>query len=81
MSHLVLVIAEGLAGLALTVGAWPLSRKYNAYREHNSNINATPTPEGRSRNTKIMTVILLLAGVFLMLRSGLNLLTFIGAIR
>ena len=78
MSHLVIVMAEGLAGLALALGARPLSLKYNA---RTTSLNPPPTPERRTRNTKIMNVLLLLAGVFLMLRSGLNLMTFIGAIR
>lgn len=64
-----------LVGLILIFWAPPLSLRYNAWttglRERHSNINPPPTPEWRARNTKIMTVIFRVAGLFLiMLSSG-----------
>ena len=60
-------------GLALIFWATPLSVRYNAWttglRERHPNINPPPTPEWRARNTKIMSVIFRVAGMFLLLIS------------
>jgi hypothetical protein len=75
-----LILGTGYAavGLALVVWATPLSIRYNAWttglRERHPNINPPPTPEWRARNTKIMTVMLRVAGVFLVLLSIMYLL-------
>jgi len=70
-----------LIGLALLFWATPLSIRYNAWttglRERHPNFNPPPTPEWRVRNTKIMTVIFRLAGVFFVLLSLLTLWTLI----
>jgi hypothetical protein len=67
-----------LLGLALIYWAAPLSIRYNAWttglRERHPSFNPPPTPEWRARNTKIMTVIFRVAGVFFLLRSVLILL-------
>ena len=69
-----------LVGLALIYWAAPLSIRYNDWtaglRERHSNLNPPPTLEWRARNTKIMTVIFRVAGVFFAL---LSLLTLIGS--
>ena len=61
-------VAYALIGLALVVWAAPLSRRYNAWttgmRERHPGFNPPPTPVWRARNTKIMTVIFRVAGVF-----------------
>lgn len=73
------VVGIGLAllGLFLTFWAAPLSVRYNAWttslRERHPNFNPPPTSEWRARNTKIMTVIFRVGGVFLFLRSLLML--------
>jgi hypothetical protein len=68
-------------GLALIFWATPLSVRYNAWttglRERYPNINPPPTPEWRARNTKIMTVMFRVAGVFLVLISVMYLLPLI----
>jgi hypothetical protein len=68
-------------GLALIFWATPLSIRYNAWtkglRERHPNINAPPTPEWRARNTKIMTVMFRVVGVFLVLLSIMYLLPLI----
>jgi hypothetical protein len=60
-----------------------LSAHYNAWttglRERHPNINPPPTPEWRARNTKIMTVIFRVAGVFFVLLSLMQLLPLISA--
>ena len=65
-------------GLPVLVLAAPLSRRYNAWttamRERRPNVNPTPTPEWRARNTKIMTVMFRVAGGFFVLLSVLTLL-------
>jgi hypothetical protein len=65
-------------GLALTIWAAPLSRRYNAWttgvRERHPNFNPPPTPEWRARNTKIMTVLFRVAGLFFLMISALKLL-------
>jgi uncharacterized membrane protein YjgN (DUF898 family) len=66
-----------LLGLVLICWAAPLSMRYNAWttslRERHPNFNPPPTPEWRARNTKIMTIIFRIAGVFFVLRSVLGL--------
>jgi hypothetical protein len=70
-----LILGTGYAaiGLALVVGATPLSIRYNAWttglRERHPNVNPPPTPEWRARNTKIMTIMFRVVGVFLVLLS------------
>jgi hypothetical protein len=77
----VLDLGCALIGLALLFWAAPLSVRYNAWttglRERHPNFNPPPTPEWRVRNTKIMTVVFRVAGVFLVLLSLLTLLTLI----
>jgi hypothetical protein len=70
-----LILATGYAavGLALVVWATPLSIRYNAWttglRERHPNVNPPSTPEWQTRNTKIMTVMFRVVGVFLALLS------------
>src|ERR1022692_1422224 len=75
------VTAAGV-GLALVFWARTLSVRYNAWttalRERHRNINPPPTPEGRAGNTKSMTGLLRVTGVFLFLVSIMRLLTLIG---
>ncbi len=78
-----LILGTGYAaiGLALVVWATPLSIRYNAWttslRERHPNVNPPPTPERQARNTKIMTVIFWVVGVFLVLLSIMYLLPII----
>jgi hypothetical protein len=69
-----------VAGFILVYWAAPLSVRYNAWttslRQRHPNINPAPTPEWRTRNTKIMTVMFVF-GVFLVLLSILYLLPFL----
>jgi hypothetical protein len=62
-----------LIGLALIIWAAPLSIRYNAWttglRERHPNVNPPPTPEWRARNTKIMTILFRVAGLFFLLMS------------
>jgi hypothetical protein len=62
-----------LIGLALIIWAAPLSIRYNAWttglRERHPNVNPPPIPEWRARNTKIMTIIFRVAGLFSLLMS------------
>jgi hypothetical protein len=80
-----LILGAGYAfiGLALIFWATPLSVRYNAWtaglRERHPNINPPPTPEVRARNTKIMTVMFRVAGVFLVLLSIMHFLPLIAA--
>ncbi|MGA8538904.1 MAG: hypothetical protein WB566_05360 [Terriglobales bacterium] len=71
-------IGFAFLGVALIYWASPLSIRYNAWttglRERHPNFNPPPTTEWRARNTKIMTVIFRVAGVFFVLRSVLMLL-------
>lgn len=80
--NVIIDIGQGLAGLALLMWARYLSLKYNAWttnlRERHSNINPPPTPEWRTRNTTIMTVMFRIIGVFVLLISCLHLLTLVG---
>jgi hypothetical protein len=72
------------AGLFFLWWAKPLSLQYNAWttglRERHPNINPPPTPEWRERNTKIMTVIFRLLGVFFLLLSTVPFLAFVGSV-
>jgi hypothetical protein len=73
-----------IAGIALIYWAVPLSLRYNAWttgvRERHPNFNPPPTPEWRARNTKIMTALFRVAGVFLVLLSLLTLLQLMGGV-
>jgi len=79
---LILGTAYAVIGLSLFAWAASLSVRYNAWttglRERHPNVNPPPTPEWRARNTKIMTVIFRVAGVFLVLSSIPYLLPLIG---
>jgi hypothetical protein len=71
--NLILGAGYAVIGLALIFWATPLSIRYNAWttglRERHPNINPPPTPEWRARNTKIMTVMFRVAGMFLVVLS------------
>jgi hypothetical protein len=75
-------LGYALAGLLLIWRAMPLSLRYNAWttglRERHPNINPPPTPEWRARNTKIMTVMFRVVGVFFVL---LSILTLLGSVK
>ena len=79
-----LILGTGYAaiGLALVVWATRLSIRSNAWttdmRERHPNVNSPPTPEWRLRNTKTMTVLFRVIGVFLALPSIMYLLRLIG---
>lgn len=70
-----LILGAGyvVIGMALILWAKPLSIRYNAWttglRERHPNFNPPPTPQWRARNTKIMTVMFRVFGVFLVLLS------------
>jgi hypothetical protein len=78
--NFVLLSALGYAilGVALIYWASPLSVRYNAWttglRERYPDVNPPPTPEWRLRNTKIMTTMFRVAGVFFVLLSLMTLL-------
>ena len=76
---MILAVGYALVGLVLTFWAVPLSVRYNTWttglRERHPNINPPPTAEWRARNTRIMTVIFRVMGLFLVL---LSILTLIG---
>ncbi len=80
-----LIIGVGYAaiGLALLFRAAPLSARYNAWttglRERHPNVNPPPTPEWRARNTKIMTIMFRIAGLFSVALSIMYLLPLISA--
>ena len=68
-------------GPALVFWARTLSVRHNgttALRERHRNINPPPTPERRPGNTKSMTGLLRVTGVFLFLVSIMRLLALIG---
>ncbi|MGO8720822.1 MAG: hypothetical protein ACLQMO_16665 [Acidobacteriaceae bacterium] len=69
--NLIVSIAYAAIGLALISWAVPLSIRYNAWtgrlRERDPNAYLPPTPESRARNTKIMTGIFRILGVFFVL--------------
>ena len=75
-------LGYALAGMLLIWRAVPLSLRYNAWttglRERHPNINPPPTPEWRARNTKIMTMMFRVVGVFLVL---LSILTLLGSVK
>jgi hypothetical protein len=79
--NLILGTGHAAIGLALVVWATPLSIRYNAWttglRERHPNVDPPPTPEWRARNTKIMTVMFRVVGVFLVLLSIMYLLPLI----
>jgi hypothetical protein len=60
-----------IVGAILLIWAAPLSVRYNAWttgvRERHPNVNPPPTPEWRARNTKIMTILFRVAGLFFLL--------------
>jgi hypothetical protein len=82
-----LTIGIGYAVIGLIAIFWaaPLSVRYNAWttrlRERHPNINPPPTPEWRARNTRIMTIIFRVAGLFLIVLSSGYLLPLIGSRR
>jgi hypothetical protein len=82
--YLLLGSNYAVVGLAFLWQAKPLSVRYNAWttglRERHPKINPLPTPEWRVRNTKIMTVMFRLLGVFLLLLSAVEFLTFVGSV-
>ena len=82
--HLFLGLMYAVIGLALIYWANDLSVRYNAWtsglRERHPNINPPPTPEWRARNTKIMTAMFRVFGVFLLLLSTGEFLTFVGTV-
>jgi hypothetical protein len=69
--NLIVSIAYAAIGLVLISWAVPLSIRYNAWttrlRERHPNVHLPPTPESRARNTKIMTGIFRILGVFFVL--------------
>jgi hypothetical protein len=79
--NLILGAGYAVVGPALIFRAAPLSIRYNAWttglRERHPNVNPPPTPEWRARNTKIMTVMFRVVGVFLVLLSIMYLLPLI----
>ena len=70
--------AYAVLGVVLAIWARPLSIRYNAWttrlRERHPNFNPSPAPEWRARNTKIMTVMFRVAGLFFILLSTMYLL-------
>ena len=80
---ILLGIGYAIVGLVLILWAGPLSLRYNAWttslRGRHPNVNPPPTPEWRARNTKIMTVLFRVAGVFFVLLSIINVLALIGS--
>ena len=80
--NLILGAIYAVVGLILFVRAGPLSLRYNAWttglRERHPNINPPPTPEWRARNTKTMTALFRVAGVFLIILSIMDFLPLIG---
>jgi hypothetical protein len=62
-----------ILGVALLIWATPLSVRYNAWttglRERHPNVNPPPAPEWRARNTKIMTILFRVAGLFSLIMS------------
>jgi len=73
IANLILNVGYAVIGLGLIFWAAPLSIRYNAWttglRERHPHINPPPTPEWRARNTKIMTVMFRVFGVFVVLLS------------
>jgi hypothetical protein len=81
--NLTVGIGYAVIGLIAIFWAAPLSVRYNAWttglRERHPNINPPPTPEWRARNTKIMTIIFRVAGLFLIMLASGYLLPLIGS--
>jgi hypothetical protein len=81
--NLILGAGYAVVGLALLCFATPLSIRYNAWttalRERHPNVNPPPTPEWRERNTRTMTAMFRVAGVFLVVLSIMYLFPLIGA--
>ena len=81
--NLILGAGYAVIGLALIFWATPLSIRYNAWttglRERHPNIIPPPTLEWQARNTKTITVMFRVAGVFLVLLSIMHLLPLIAA--
>jgi hypothetical protein len=71
-------VGYAVIGLILVRWATPLSLRYNAWttgvRQRHPNFNPPPTSEWRERNTKIMTMMLRVVGVFFVLLSVMYLL-------
>ena len=69
-------------GLPLLYWAAPLSLRYNAWttglRQRQPKVNPPPTPEWRARNTKIMTIMFRVLGIFFLL---LSILTLLGSVK
>jgi len=76
--HLFTGAGYAVVGLILLFWAGRLSILYNAWttslRERHPHINPPPSPEWRMRNTKIMTVMFRIVGVFFLLLSIMYLL-------
>ena len=70
-------LACAVIGVILIGWAAPLSKKYNAWttgiRARHPNFNPPPTPEWRTRNTKIMTILFRIVGVVLLVQAILRL--------
>jgi hypothetical protein len=75
--NLIIGVFYILVGLVLVRWAGPLSLRYNAWttslRERHPNINPPPTPEWRARNTKIMTILFRVLGIWMVFLSILHL--------
>ena len=71
--NLIWAVGYAILGWGLAIWARALSIRYNAWttglREHHPNLNSPPTPEWRARNTKIMTVMFRIVGVFFVVLS------------
>jgi hypothetical protein len=74
-----------IIGIALTLFAKPLSRRYyaftTAFRERNPHINPPPTPEMRALNTRIMTRLFRTCGIAMSLMAALILLGSFGSLK
>ena len=79
--ELALGVGYAVIGLVLILWAAPLSLRYNAWttglRKRYTNINPTPTPEWRARNTRIMKATFRVLGVGLAMLSIVYLLPLI----
>jgi hypothetical protein len=79
--NLAIGVGYVIVALFLVIRSEPLSLRYNAWttrlRERHPNFNPPPTPEWRARNTKIMTVMFRVFGIFLVLLSIMYLLPLI----
>jgi hypothetical protein len=79
--NLIWGVGYAILGLVLAIWARPVSIRYNAWttrlRERYPNVNPPPTPEWRARNTKIMTAMFRIVGVFFLVLSIMYLLPLI----